>query len=109
MPRREFLHSDDLADACVFLMQQYEGLDALNVGVGTDLTILELAETVKEVVGYEGRIVFDRDKPDGTPRKLLDVSRLHALGWRAKTPLEDGIRQTYAWFVEHGPGSGRQR
>ena len=108
-PRREFLHSDDLADACLFLMQSYEGQDALNVGVGTDLTILELASTVKVVVGYPGTIAFDRGKPDGTPRKLLDVSRLHALGWRARIPLEEGIRQTYRWYLEHGPGRATQR
>jgi GDP-L-fucose synthase len=95
-PRREFLHVDDLADACVFLMARgYDG-PLLNVGCGVDVSICELAETVMAVVGFEGRIVFDRSKPDGTPRKLLDVGRLAALGWRARIPLRDGIAQTYA-------------
>ena len=90
-PRREFLHVDDLADACVHLMQAgYDG-PLVNIGTGTDVTIRELAETVMKVVGFEGRIVFDASKPDGTPRKLLDVSRLHALGWSASTPLEAGM------------------
>ena len=98
-PRREFLHVDDLADACVSLMQQgYDG-PLVNVGTGQDVTIRELAETVMRVVGFGGRIVFDAGKPDGTPRKLLDVSRLAALGWRARIALEDGIRATY----EHAP------
>ena len=99
-PKREFLYVDDLADACVHLMEQgYDGL-LINVGTGEDITIRELAETVMQAVGFKGRIVFDADKPDGTPRKLLDVSRLSALGWRARTPLHDGIRQAYqaaAW------------
>lgn len=95
-PRREFLYVDDLADACVHLMELgYDG-PIVNVGCGTDLTIRELAETVMRVVGFEGRIVFDSSKPDGTPRKLLDVSRLTALGWRAKVPLEAGLRRAYA-------------
>ena len=94
-PKREFLHVDDLADACVHLMEQdYDG-PLVNVGTGQDITIRELAETVMQVVGFTGRIVFDADKPDGTPRKLLDVSRLSALGWRARTSLNDGIRQAY--------------
>jgi GDP-L-fucose synthase len=100
-PRREFLHVDDLADACVFLMQRYSGEAHVNVGVGEDLTIKELAETVARVVGWEGRLAFDTSKPDGTPRKLLDVSRLKALGWEASIPFEDGVRQTYAWFLEN--------
>ena len=95
-PRREFLHVDDLADACVSLMAQgYDG-PLVNIGTGQDVTIRELAQTVMRVVGFEGRIVFDASKPDGTPRKLLDVSRLAALGWRARIALEDGIRATYA-------------
>ncbi|MDP1790063.1 MAG: GDP-L-fucose synthase [Methylibium sp.] len=95
-PRREFLYVDDLADACVHLMELgYDG-PIVNVGCGADLTIRELAETVMRVVGFEGRIVFDSSKPDGTPRKLLDVSRLAALGWRAKVPLEAGLRLAYA-------------
>jgi GDP-L-fucose synthase len=100
-PRREFLHVDDLADACVFVMERYDGDAILNVGVGEDVTIAELAALVKGVVGYEGALRFDLSKPDGTPRKLLDVSRLHALGWRAKVPLRRGIEETYAWYVRH--------
>jgi len=102
-PRREFLHVDDLADAAVFLMRHYDDERPINVGVGEDVTIRELAELVAEVVGYRGRIVFDPSKPDGTPRKLLDVSRLHALGWRARIPLSEGVRQTYEWFVSAEP------
>jgi GDP-L-fucose synthase len=95
-PRREFLYVDDLAEACLHLMQSgYEG-PLLNVGCGQDVSIRELAETVMQVVGFDGRIVFDTDKPDGTPRKLLDVSRLAALGWRAQTPLREGIARAYA-------------
>ena len=94
-PRREFLHVDDLADACVHLMEMdYDG-PLVNIGTGTDVTIRELAEAVMQAVGYEGRIVFDASKPDGTPRKLLDVSRLAALGWRARVPLAAGIRRAY--------------
>ena len=94
-PMREFLYVDDLADACVHLMRQgYDG-PLVNIGTGTDVTIRELAETVMEIVGFQGRIVFDTSKPDGTPRKLLDVSRLASLGWRAKTSLRDGIRMAY--------------
>jgi GDP-L-fucose synthase len=100
-PKREFLYVDDLADACVHLMEQGPSVDAaggplINIGTGTDVTIRELAETVMEVVGFQGRIVFDTSKPDGTPRKLLDVSRLRDLGWRARTSLRDGIRLAYA-------------
>jgi GDP-L-fucose synthase len=97
-PRREFLHVDDLADACVFLMDHHDGDEIVNVGVGEDLTIRELAALVQEVTGFRGSIRFDRSKPDGTPRKLLDVSRLHALGWRARIDLPLGIRQTYDWY-----------
>jgi GDP-L-fucose synthase len=98
-PRREFLHVDDLADACVFLMEHDYPGPWLNIGFGEDVTIRELAETVMDVVGFRGRIVFDTTKPDGTPRKLLDVSRLSAQGWKAKTSLREGIRRTYelAW------------
>jgi GDP-L-fucose synthase len=103
MPRREFLHVDDLASAACFIMENYEGGDLLNVGVGEDLSIAELAELVARVVGYAGQIRFDPSRPDGTPRKLLDVSRLHALGWRARIGLEDGIRATYDWYCEHLP------
>ncbi len=98
-PRREFLHVDDLADAAVFLMNNYDGEEIVNVGTGIDLTIRELAELVKSVVGYEGELVFDTSKPDGTPRKLLDVSKLTGLGWRANIDLRDGIKSTYEWYV----------
>jgi len=94
-PRREFLYVDDLADACVFLMERDYAGPLVNIGTGHDVTIRELAETVMRVVGFDGRIVFDSTKPDGTPRKLLDVSRLAALGWRARTSLSDGIRAAY--------------
>ena len=97
-PRREFLHVDDLADACVFLMDSYDGEGIVNIGTGKDLTIRELAETVKEIVGYEGRVVWDNTKPDGTPRKLLDVSRLEHAGWRYSIELEEGIKNTYLWL-----------
>ena len=100
-PRREFLHVDDLADAVVQLTETYEGEDIVNIGVGEDISIRELAELMREITGYQGEIVNDTSKPDGTPRKLLDVSRLHALGWEAKIPLRQGIEQTYRWFVEH--------
>lgn len=99
-PRREFLHVDDLADALVFLMQNYDGDQFINVGVGADVSIRELAELVGRVVGFEGEIDFDTTKPDGTPRKLMDVTRLNALGWRARTGLEEGVRATYEWYVE---------
>lgn len=99
-PRREFLHVDDLADACVFLMDNYSGGEPVNIGVGKDLSIGELAALVSEVVGYEGEISYDTSRPDGTPRKLLDVSRLNGLGWQAGIPLSVGIEQTYAWFLE---------
>jgi GDP-L-fucose synthase len=98
-PRREFLHVDDLAEAAVFLMQNYDGEDLVNVGTGEDLSIAELAELVREVVGYKGCLVYDTSKPDGTPRKLLDVSRLAALGWRARIPLREGLVQTYRWYA----------
>jgi GDP-L-fucose synthase len=100
-PRREFLHVDDLAAAAIFLMESYDGEQIVNVGTGSDLSIAELAALVQRVVGYPGQLRFDHTKPDGTPRKLLDVSRLHALGWRHRITLEDGIRSTYRWFVEH--------
>lgn len=100
-PRREFLHVDDLADAALFLMRGYDGEAIVNVGVGEDVTIRELAELIREVVGYSGKIVFDPSKPDGTPRKLLDVGRLNGLGWRARVPLGEGIVNTYGWFLAH--------
>jgi GDP-L-fucose synthase len=101
-PRREFLYVDDLADALVFLMERYSGEEHVNVGTGRDLTIAELAETIARVVGYRGRFVYDRSKPDGMPQKLVDVGRLEALGWRATTALEDGLAATYRWYVAHG-------
>ncbi|MCA9185310.1 MAG: GDP-L-fucose synthase [Planctomycetales bacterium] len=100
-PRREFLFVDDLAEACLFLMQNYEGPDTINVGTGEDVMIAELADTVRQIVYPGSEIRYDRTKPDGTPRKLLDVSRLHKLGWAHRTPLMEGIRMTYQWFLEH--------
>jgi GDP-L-fucose synthase len=99
-PLREFLYVDDLADALVFLMNTYNDIDFVNVGTGQEVSIKELALTMKAVVGYEGELVFDTTKPDGTPRKLLDVSRLNSAGWQAKTDLKTGIEQTYAWFLQ---------
>jgi GDP-L-fucose synthase len=98
-PKREFLHVDDLASAAVFLMENYNEKQFLNVGIGDDISILDLAKQVAGIVEYRGEISFDPSKPDGTPRKLLDVSRLHALGWRHSIPLEKGIRSTYQWFL----------
>ncbi|MHB1945358.1 MAG: GDP-L-fucose synthase [Metallibacterium sp.] len=100
-PRREFLHVDDLARACLYVMEQYEGEAFLNVGVGVDVSIRELAGMVQEVVGFNGRIDWDASKPDGTPRKLLDVSKLHALGWTASIPLREGVAATYQWYLQH--------
>jgi GDP-L-fucose synthase len=100
-PRREFLFVDDLADALCFLMERYDSPEIINVGCGEDVTIVELAALIADVVGFKGSLSFDRSKPDGTPRKLLDVSKMSALGWTAKTSLADGIRATYAWYLEH--------
>jgi GDP-L-fucose synthase len=100
-PRREFLHVDDLADAVLYLLHSYDAEPIVNIGWGGDVTIRELAEIVMSVIGYDGRIIFDAGKPDGTPRKLLDVTRLTGLGWRAKVPLKAGVERTYAWFKEH--------
>ncbi|HEY0837795.1 MAG TPA: GDP-L-fucose synthase [Azospirillum sp.] len=100
-PRREFLYVDDLADACVFLVRHYAGYDHVNVGTGEEVQIGELARMIADVVGYTGRFAFDASKPDGTPRKVVDVSALAALGWRARTGLRDGIEQTYRWYLEH--------
>ncbi len=100
-PYREFLYVDDLADACLFLMRHYEGYEPINVGVGTDITIRGLAEMIKAMVGFDGALVFDATKPDGTPRKLLNVDKITQLGWKAPTLLEDGIRQTLAWCLEN--------
>ncbi|MEO8256956.1 MAG: GDP-L-fucose synthase [Acidobacteriota bacterium] len=98
-PRREFLHVDDLADACLFLMEHYDAAEHINVGTGEDLSIRELADMVRQIVHPAARLVFDSDKPDGTPKKLLDVSRLHQLGWRHAIELRQGIADTYEWFV----------
>jgi GDP-L-fucose synthase len=98
-PRREFLHVDDLADACLFLMHHYDAAEHINVGTGEDLSIGELANLIRQVVYPDARIVFDTEKPDGSPQKLLDVSRLHDLGWRHTIELRQGIAQTYEWFV----------
>jgi GDP-L-fucose synthase len=102
-PRREFLHVDDLADACVFLMQNYSSPDIVNAGWGRDISIAELAEAVRDVVGFEGEIVYDTSKPDGTPRKLLDTSRLTSLGWSPSIALADGIKGTYEWYCAQVP------
>ena len=101
-PRREFLYSDDLADACLFLMSNYDSPEIINVGVGEDITIKELAELVKRVVGFNGELSFDTTKPDGTPRKLMDVSKLNQLGWKATMPLTEGIEKAYQWFLDQG-------
>jgi GDP-L-fucose synthase len=101
-PRREFLHVDDLADAALFLMLNYDDEPIVNVGVGKDISIRELAELIGEVTGYRGRLIFDTSKPDGTPRKLLDVSRLTDMGWQSSIPLREGLQQTYRWYVSAG-------
>ena len=98
-PRREFLYVDDMADACVHLIKTYSSSELVNIGTGEDITIAEFARVVAATVGYTGEISYDRSKPDGTPRKWLDVSRLSALGWRASTSLEDGIRLTYQAYL----------
>jgi len=104
-PRREFLHVDDLASAACFAMQHYDEPEPLNVGVGEDLTIAELAALVARATGYTGRILFDSSRPDGTPRKLLDISRLTALGWRPRIALEEGVDETYRWYCAHRTGA----
>ena len=103
-PMREFLHVDDLADALVFLAKEYSGEGHLNVGSGEEVSIRQLAETIARVVGYRGTLQFDLSKPDGTPRKLSDVSKLQAMGWRHRTGLLEGLESTYAWFVENDAG-----
>jgi GDP-L-fucose synthase len=100
-PLREFMYADDLADACVFLMENYDDLQFVNIGVGEDVSIRDLAQLIKEVVGFEGQLEFDSSKPDGTPRKLMDVSKLNRLGWKAKTDLKDGIRLAYQDFLQN--------
>lgn len=100
-PRREFLHVDDLARACIFLMASYDGAIPLNIGTGEDISIRELAELIRATIGYEGEITWDTSKPDGTPRKLLDVSKINALGWKYSIPLDEGVRETYAWYTKN--------
>lgn len=99
-PRREFLHVDDMAEACVFLMNSYDSSEIINVGCGDDVQISELAHMVREIVGFKGDIVYDTTKPDGTPRKLLDVTKINSLGWSASTPLFEGIKTTYEWYLK---------
>jgi GDP-L-fucose synthase len=105
-PRREFMHSGDLGRACIFLLENYDDNVAINVGVGDDISIKELAELIQQEVGFEGEIEWDSSKPDGTPRKLLDTTRLEALGWKAQISLDEGIRKTYEWFIENSSTEG---
>lgn len=100
-PRREFLHADDMADACLHLLEHYDGPEHVNIGSGTDVTIREIADTVASVTGYEGNTLWDTEKPDGTPQKLLDVSRLAQAGWRSRIDLREGLERTVAWYREH--------
>ena len=101
LPYREFLHVDDMAEACFFLMNKEKSIEMVNVGTGKDISIGDLAELIKDIVGFEGEIVLDSSKPDGTPKKLLDVSKLESLGWKAKTSLRHGIERTYRWYYSH--------
>jgi GDP-L-fucose synthase len=107
-PRREFLHVDDLAAAAVFLMENYDAEQIINVGTGKDISIAELSELIREIVGYQGKIVFDTNRPDGTPRKLLDVSRLDAMGWKPQIGLREGIESTYEWYRQHAADKQEQ-
>ncbi len=100
-PRREFLHVDDMADACLFIINKNGYTEMVNIGVGEDITIADLAKLVGQEVGFDGELVFNNSKPDGTPQKLLDVERLSSLGWHAKIPLRSGIEQTYRWYLDH--------
>jgi GDP-L-fucose synthase len=100
-PKREFLHVDDLADACVFLMRNYDSSEIVNIGTGEEISIGELASLIKEIVGYEGDLRYNTDMPDGTPRKVVDVSRLSALGWKSSIPLREGIASVYSWFIQN--------
>ncbi len=100
-PRREFLYVDDMADACIYLMNTYDGSEFVNIGTGVDVTILEVAQMIKEIVGFQGVLEFDATKPDGTPRKLLDVSRINALGWKAKIALNDGLKKAIEWYKKN--------
>jgi GDP-L-fucose synthase len=103
-PRREFLHVDDLASACLFLLEKYDSPEIVNIGCGEDISIRELAELICDVVGFDGELAWDATKPDGTPRKLLDITKLRALGWQPRIPLRQGIAQTYDWFVKNVAG-----
>jgi len=105
-PRREFLHVDDLASACLFLLENYDAPEIVNVGFGSDVTIRELVELISEVVGFTGGLTFDASKPDGTPRKLLDTTKLTGLGWRPRVPLREGIQQTYEWYCRERAAAG---
>jgi GDP-L-fucose synthase len=107
-PRREFLHVDDLAAACLFLLEKYDSAEIINVGFGEDISIRELAELICEIVGFRGNLIWDSTKPDGTPRKLLDVSKLHGLGWRHTISLREGIARTYEWFLQNPPPESSQ-
>jgi GDP-L-fucose synthase len=109
LPRREFLHAEDLATACIFLLENYESPEIINVGSGEDISIRELAELICDVVGFQGELAWDSSKPDGTPRKLLDVSKIHGLGWRHTIPLREGIARTYQWFLQNPPQEAMQR
>ena len=100
LPRREFLHVDDLADACLFIMNHHDKIEIINIGAGKDISIKELAEMIKDIVGFKGDIRFDLSRPDGMPRKLLDIGKLEFLGWRASIPIREGIEKTYKWYVE---------
>lgn len=106
-PKREFLHVDDLADAVIFLMNNYDGAGILNIGTGEDLSIKELAETISEIIGFKGEIIWDTSKPDGTPRKLLDVSLINQIGWKHKIDFKEGIKNTYQWFLDNLEGIRR--
>lgn len=100
-PLREFLHVDDMADACIFLMENYNGQEHVNIGTGEEVSIKQLADTVKEIIGYKGQLLFNSDKPDGTPRKLTDITKLHELGWKHSINLKEGIEDSYKWFKEN--------
>lgn len=105
-PMREFLHVDDMADACIFLMEKYDGIEHVNIGTGEEISIRELALMIKEIIGYKGKLVFDETKPDGTPRKLLDINKLKQLGWTSKINLNEGINSTYKWYIEQNEFRG---
>jgi GDP-L-fucose synthase len=105
-PLREFLYVDDMADACVFLLENYDGEEHVNIGSGEEVSIKELAEIVRKAVGYEGEIIWNKEMPDGTPRKLTNVSKLHALGWQHRIKLTDGVNMTYGWYLRENASDG---